>query len=68
VIAIFDDISQQRWRRINIIYDDVDVAIIEKISKGCTARWNNIGQPTARSGRDFLKLSAINIAEKLPSS
>src|SRR5260370_40620842 len=45
--------------------DDIDVAVVKKISKGGPARSNEIGQPTARGGGDFFKLGAIYVAEKL---
>ena len=65
MIAIFDDVAEQRRSGIDVIDHHIDVAIIEQIAKGRASRCNYIRQAASSCGRNFLKFGAVKIAKKL---
>src|SRR2546426_1541104 len=65
VVAVLYDIPEERWRRIHIIQDNIDAAIVEKVPKSRAPCGYYVGQAASRGRRNFLKLGPIEIAEQL---
>src|SRR5256712_8247739 len=65
VVAVLYDIPEERGRRIHIIQDNVDAAIVEKVPKSRAPCGYYVGQAASRGRRNFLKLGPIEIAEQL---
>ncbi len=67
MVPVRYNVSEERRRRVHVVQDNVNVAVVEEIAKRRTARGNDIRQAAPCCGRNFLKLSAIEIAEQLRS-
>src|SRR6266849_9185867 len=56
VVRVFHDIAQQSRRRIYVVQNHIDVAVVEQITEGGPARGNHDGETAACSGGNSLKL------------
>ena len=50
MIVAFEDVAQERGRAIEIVDDDVDVAVVEQIAERGAARGDDIGKAGADDG------------------
>src|SRR5437870_9915852 len=58
VVIVFRDVTQERWRGIHIIEDNVDVTIIEEVAKRCTSLGAYVSKSTARRRRIVVTCAA----------
>ena len=65
VVGILDHVPKQGRRRVHIIEDNVDVAVVEEIAESSAASRNDGGEAAACGGRNFLEFCAVKIAKKL---
>src|SRR2546430_11632197 len=65
VIAVANHVAKQRGGRIEVVEDDVDVAVVEEVTESSPARADYGGEAAAGGGRNLLKLCPVEIAEKL---
>src|SRR5882757_3027609 len=56
VMAVVIDVAQQGGRRIDVIQDNIDLAVVKQITKSGAARGNNGCKPRAFDGRYKLEL------------
>src|SRR5579859_4366532 len=65
VVGVLDHVPKQGRRRVHIVEDNVDVAVVEEIAESGAASRNNGGEAAACGGRNFLEFCAVKIAKKL---
>src|SRR5438034_9993888 len=65
VVGVLDHVPKQGRRRVHIVEDNVDVAVVKEIAKSGAASRNDGGEAAACGGRNFLEFCAVKIAKKL---
>jgi len=65
VVVILDDVAEQCGCGINIVYHNVDMAIIEEISESRAAGRDYASQTAAGRRRHFGKLCSIQVSKQL---
>ena len=65
VVGVVDDVAKKSRGRVEVVEDDVDVAVVEEVAKSGAARADDGSETAAGGRRDFLKFGAVEIAKKL---
>src|SRR5260370_3575052 len=65
VVGVLDHVPKQGRRRVHIVEDNIDVAVVEEIAESGAASRNDGGEAAAGGGRNFLEFCAVKIAKKL---
>src|ERR1700674_3701875 len=65
MVGVLDHVSKQGGRRVHVVEDNIDVAVVEKVSESRAASRDDHGEAAAGGGRNFLEFCAVEIAEKL---
>src|SRR5438067_13235720 len=65
VVGVLDHVPKQGRRRVHIIEDNVDVAVVEQIAESSAASRNGGGEAAACGGRNFRAFCAIKVGQKL---
>ena len=64
MVRVFNHIAKQCGRGVDVVDDDVDVAVIKEIAKSRTSRRNYDRKAAAGSGWNFLKFLAVEISKQ----
>src|SRR5580658_3023362 len=64
MVAVLNDATKESGNGVQVVEDNVDVAVVEQVPEGCASGGDYIGQAAARGRRHFLKFLAIDIAKK----
>src|SRR5882762_8207478 len=65
MIAIVHLVAQQCRRRVNVVDDHVDVAIVEEVAESRAAAGDHVCQAAASGRWHFNKFCAVNVSEEL---
>ena len=64
VVVVWIYISKQRWNPVHVVDDDIDLAVVEEVSKcGSTANADN-GKPCSLNGRHQLELPILQVMKQ----
>src|SRR5262249_3878885 len=64
VITVADDIAEECGGRIDVVEDDVNVAVVEDVAEGGATGGDDVSESRGRGGGDLLEFFAVEIAEK----